>query len=51
MLRRHLGHLGDADVRKVCYENAAAVYRHPQPSERWLRDRVAGWPSVKDPAT
>jgi predicted TIM-barrel fold metal-dependent hydrolase len=31
LLKRDLTHLAPATVRKVCFENAARVYRHPEP--------------------
>jgi predicted TIM-barrel fold metal-dependent hydrolase len=31
LLRRQLGHLDDVAIRRVCFENAAALYRHAEP--------------------
>jgi predicted TIM-barrel fold metal-dependent hydrolase len=31
LLREHLTGMSDADIRKVCHENAAVLFRHPLP--------------------
>ena len=31
-MQRMLGDLPDAWIRKICHENAAALYRHPLPA-------------------
>jgi predicted TIM-barrel fold metal-dependent hydrolase len=36
LFRRDLGHLPVSVVRKLCFENAAALYHHPFPSEDLL---------------
>lgn len=38
MLRRDLGHLPVETVRKICYENACRVYRHPLPGPEFFVD-------------
>jgi predicted TIM-barrel fold metal-dependent hydrolase len=42
VIRSEMAHLEPALVRKVCYENAAELYRHPGPPESWLRRSAAG---------
>ena len=42
MIRRECSHLSAPTVRKVCFENAAAVYRHPLPPDGMIaRSEVA----------
>jgi predicted TIM-barrel fold metal-dependent hydrolase len=42
MIRHELSHLPPATVRKVCYENAARIYRHPlPPAELVARSEIA----------
>jgi predicted TIM-barrel fold metal-dependent hydrolase len=36
LVRGQLAHLPLETVRKVCYENAAALYRHPLPSDEFV---------------
>jgi hypothetical protein len=37
-----MAHLEPSLVRKVCYENAARLYRHPGPPESWIRRSIIG---------
>ena len=36
------GVISPADIRKVCHENAAALFRHPLPPADWLAASVVG---------
>lgn len=36
MVRGQLEHLPVASIRRLCFENAAALYRHPEPPPAWL---------------
>lgn len=45
MLRTELLHLDAATIRKVCFENAARVYRHPLPPREWIADSEVGLPT------
>lgn len=42
VVRRDLGGLDDAAVRKVCFENAAGLYRHPLPPADLVAASVVG---------
>lgn len=42
MLREELGHLPHHVVRKLCFGNAAALYRHPEPPAELLARSVVG---------
>lgn len=33
LLQRHLSGLPDAEVRKICWENASSLFRHPAPAD------------------
>jgi hypothetical protein len=42
MVRRELQHLDAATIKRICFENAAALYRHPLPQAELLaRSEVA----------
>ena len=36
LIRQQLGSLPEPTIKKVCFENAAALYRHPQPPDHLL---------------
>jgi len=42
LIRKDVGGLDDAGVRKVCFENAAALYRHPAPPDSLFKTSVVG---------
>jgi predicted TIM-barrel fold metal-dependent hydrolase len=42
LLRRDLAHLSTDEIRRVCYQNAAEVYRCPEPPAAVLRASVLG---------
>lgn len=42
MIRRECQDLPKATIRKVCYENAARIYRHPLPPEDMIRRSEVG---------
>ncbi len=42
MLRGELEHLPDATIRKVCFDNAAALYAHPAPPAELIARSVVG---------
>ncbi|MGE3448424.1 MAG: amidohydrolase family protein [Microbacteriaceae bacterium] len=44
MIRRELAHLPADAVRKVCFENAARIYRHPRPPQSMLASSEVGAP-------
>jgi predicted TIM-barrel fold metal-dependent hydrolase len=46
LVRSGIEHLDGATVRKLCYGNAAAVYRHPEPPSDWLERSVVGRPAT-----
>jgi predicted TIM-barrel fold metal-dependent hydrolase len=45
MIRGELSHLEAATVRKVCFENAARVYRHPLPPAEMIANSEVGRPT------
>ena len=42
MIRRELEHLAPAQVQKLCYGNASALYRVPEPPAEWVERSVVG---------
>jgi predicted TIM-barrel fold metal-dependent hydrolase len=42
MIRSELEHLPAETIRKVCYGNAARLYRHPEPPDRLVEASVVG---------
>ena len=40
LFRSELAHLPTATIRKICFENAAALYEHPIPPEPLLRSSI-----------
>jgi predicted TIM-barrel fold metal-dependent hydrolase len=42
LIASDLGHLDPSVVRKIAYENAAGLYRHPAPPSDWLQRSVIG---------
>jgi predicted TIM-barrel fold metal-dependent hydrolase len=42
MVRGELGNLAPATARKICYENAARIYRTPPPPEDWIVSSEVG---------
>jgi hypothetical protein len=42
LIRRDVEHLDPKFVRKVCYQNAADLYRHPAPPAALLASSVIG---------
>ncbi len=42
MIRRELHHLPAATIQRVCFRNAAALYRHAEPPSEWLARSVIG---------
>jgi len=45
MIRGELSNLEPAQVRKVCFENAARVYRHPLPPAEMIAASEVGLPT------
>jgi predicted TIM-barrel fold metal-dependent hydrolase len=44
LIRGELSHLTRATIRKVCYGNAAALYRHPLPPQEMIANSAIGAP-------
>jgi predicted TIM-barrel fold metal-dependent hydrolase len=42
LFRRDMGHLNTGTIKKICYENASALYRHPMPPEDLIRSSTVG---------
>jgi hypothetical protein len=42
LIRRDMGHLDRATIEKICFRNAAALYRHPVPPDDLLALSVVG---------
>jgi hypothetical protein len=44
MIRQECAHLPAATVRKVCFENASRIYRHPLPPDEMVARSEVGQP-------
>ena len=42
MIRSEMSSLTPTQVRKVCFQNAAALYRHPLPPSEWIEGSIIG---------
>jgi predicted TIM-barrel fold metal-dependent hydrolase len=45
LVRSQVNHLPERVIRKVCYQNAAALYRHPEPPAAMLEQSEIGQPN------
>jgi predicted TIM-barrel fold metal-dependent hydrolase len=48
MIRGEMSELTPAQVQRVCFRNAASLYRHPEPPSEWIARSVVGQAIVKE---